>query len=158
MLYLLKLFKSTCQELLSNWSIYLTVLYMIGASEMNKRLHDMLLVYHRRKRKGPSWLYGCWFTTNCAISAYHHWNCKLESGSWWGVLDTTLCDKVCRWFAAGQWFSPGNPVSSTNKTDCHNILKSVNGANGYVCTLTGILFGYIFIHSKIYKGESNQSI
>jgi len=22
----------------------------------------------------------------------------------WGVLDTTLCDKVCQLFAAGQWF------------------------------------------------------
>jgi hypothetical protein len=30
------------------------------------------------------------------------------------VLDTTLCDKK---FAAGRWFSPGIPVSSTNKTD-----------------------------------------
>jgi hypothetical protein len=33
-----------------------------------------------------------------------------------GILDTTLCDKVCQWFAIGQWFSPGTPVSSTNKT------------------------------------------
>jgi hypothetical protein len=28
---------------------------------------------------------------------------------------TTLCDKVC------QWFSPGPPVSSTNKADRHDI-------------------------------------
>ena len=34
---------------------------------------------------------------------------------------TTLCDKVCQLFATGQWFSPGPPVSSTNKTDHHNI-------------------------------------
>jgi hypothetical protein len=34
-----------------------------------------------------------------------------------GVLDTTLCDKVCQWFATGQWFSPSTPVFSTNKTD-----------------------------------------
>ena len=33
-----------------------------------------------------------------------------------GVLDTTLCDTVCQWLATGQWFSPGTPVSSTNKT------------------------------------------
>ena len=34
-----------------------------------------------------------------------------------GILDTTLCDKVCQWLAACQWFSPdtGTPVSSTNK-------------------------------------------
>jgi hypothetical protein len=29
------------------------------------------------------------------------------------LLDTTLCNKVCQWLAAGRWFSP---VSSTNKT------------------------------------------
>ena len=36
---------------------------------------------------------------------------------WWGVLETTLCDKVCQWLTAGQWFSLGTPVSSTNKTN-----------------------------------------
>ena len=30
---------------------------------------------------------------------------------------------VCQWLAAGQWFSLGNPVSSTNKTDLHDILE-----------------------------------
>jgi hypothetical protein len=35
-----------------------------------------------------------------------------------GVLDTTLWfNKGCQWLAAGQWFSPGTPVYSTNKTD-----------------------------------------
>ena len=42
---------------------------------------------------------------------------KLESRSWCGVLNTTLCDKVCQWLVAGRWFSSGTPVSSTNKTD-----------------------------------------
>ena len=36
---------------------------------------------------------------------------------------TTLYDKVCQWLATGQWFSPGPPVSSTNKTDCHEITE-----------------------------------
>ena len=40
-----------------------------------------------------------------------------------GFLYTTLCDKVCQWLAAGRWFSPGNLVSSTNKTDCHDITE-----------------------------------
>ena len=40
-----------------------------------------------------------------------------------GVLDTTLCDKVCQWFASGRWFSPGTQVSSTNKTDHHDITE-----------------------------------
>ena len=39
-----------------------------------------------------------------------------------GVLDTTLCDKVCLWLAGGRWFSLGPPVSSTNKVDRHDIL------------------------------------
>jgi len=37
-----------------------------------------------------------------------------------GVLDTTLCEKVCQWLAAGRWFSR---VSSTNKTDRHDITE-----------------------------------
>jgi hypothetical protein len=34
-------------------------------------------------------------------------------------VDTTLCDNVC------QWFSPGTPVSSTNKTDHYDITEIV---------------------------------
>ena len=40
-----------------------------------------------------------------------------------GVLNTTLCDKVFQWLVAGQWFSPGTPVSSINKTDRHDITE-----------------------------------
>jgi hypothetical protein len=36
------------------------------------------------------------FTTTCAISAYRHSSCEYEPRSWRGVLDTTLCDKVCQ--------------------------------------------------------------
>ena len=46
-----------------------------------------------------------------------------ESCLWWGVLDTTLCDKVCQWLATGQWISPGTPFTSTNKTDRHDIIE-----------------------------------
>ena len=34
--------------------------------------------------------------TTCAISSYHQINYDLESRSWRGVLDITLCDKVCQ--------------------------------------------------------------
>jgi hypothetical protein len=30
---------------------------------------------------------------------------------------------MCQWLAAGLWFSPGTPVSSTNKTDRHFIAE-----------------------------------
>jgi hypothetical protein len=39
------------------------------------------------------------------------------------VRYTTLCDKVCQLLATGQWFSPDTPVSSTNKTEYHDIAE-----------------------------------
>jgi hypothetical protein len=36
------------------------------------------------------------FTTTYAITAYHHPSCEFELRSMRGVLDTTLCDKVCQ--------------------------------------------------------------
>jgi hypothetical protein len=36
---------------------------------------------------------------------------------------TTLCNKGWQWPPAGLWFSPGTPVSYTNKIDCHDITK-----------------------------------
>jgi len=58
-------------------------------------------------------------TTTCAISAYHHYSGEFKSHSWRGVLDTTLCDKVCQRLATGQWFSLSTPVTYINKTDRH---------------------------------------
>jgi hypothetical protein len=90
---------------------------------------ELILMFFIWVRKRPSMMnrghHGCdrvvvGFTTPCAISADHHWSCEFEPCSWRGVFDKTLCNKVCPWLATGQWFSP---VSSTNKTDCHNITK-----------------------------------
>ena len=63
------------------------------------------------------------FTTTYAISAYHHQSCEFESCSWRGVLDITLCNNVCQCLVAGQWFSPGTLVSTTNETDCHDMTE-----------------------------------
>ena len=54
------------------------------------------------------------------LSFCYQW---ITSRSWQGVLNTTLCDKVCHWLATGQWFSLGALPSSTSKTDCHNITE-----------------------------------
>jgi hypothetical protein len=76
-----------------------------------------------RKFKGPSWSwsYGSWiynYLSNQYLSPLTLWvRIPLRQG----VLDTTLCDKVCQWLTAGRWLSPGTPVSSTNKTDRHDI-------------------------------------
>jgi hypothetical protein len=47
------------------------------------------------------------FTTIYAISAYHHYSCEFESRSW----------------VMARWFFPGTPVSSTHKTDNHDITE-----------------------------------
>jgi hypothetical protein len=62
------------------------------------------------------------FTTTCTISAYNESSWEFEHDSWRGVIDT-ICDHVCQWLAAGRWFSLGTPVSSTNKTNHHNITE-----------------------------------
>ena len=48
---------------------------------------------------------------------------RVRIRSWRGVLYTALCDKVCQWLAAGRYFSSGTLVSSTNKTDRHDITE-----------------------------------
>ena len=66
-----------------------------------------------------SWLYGSWiynYLCNQCLSPLMLW--VLISIR---ARCTTLCDKVCLWLATGWWFSPGPPVSSTNKTDLHDI-------------------------------------
>jgi hypothetical protein len=73
-----------------------------------------ILVY--KVKQGQSWSW-----SHVAISAYHPLRCVFEPRSWWGVLDTTLCDKVCQWLVTGWWFSTSTPVSFTNITDRHNI-------------------------------------
>jgi hypothetical protein len=62
------------------------------------------------------------FTTTCTISAYRHWCGEFESCLCQGIPDAKLCD-ICQWLMTGRYFSPGTPVSSTNKTDLHDIAK-----------------------------------
>jgi hypothetical protein len=64
-----------------------------------------------------------------------------------GVLDTTLCDKVCQWLAACQWFSPNSPVSSINITE---ILLKV-ALNTVTLTLNHLNEGWcwLFTHIKL---------
>ena len=50
--------------------------------------------------------------------SYHQQRCEFDLRWWRGVLNTTLCNKVCQWLAVDRWFSP---VSSTNKTNHRDI-------------------------------------
>jgi len=55
---------------------------------------------------------------------------KKNSRNWWSdiwrdsqALEENipfLCDIVCQLLAAGQWFSPDTPISSTKRTDRHD--------------------------------------
>jgi hypothetical protein len=64
------------------------------------------------------------FTTTCAIVAYpcDHLSCEFEPHSWRGVLDKTLCDKVCQWLATGLSFSGYS--NFRHKSSNWNILES----------------------------------
>jgi hypothetical protein len=68
-----------------------------------------------------SWSYGSWiynYQCNDCLSPLRLW-VRISIR----VRCTTLCDKVCQCLAAGRWFSPGIPVSSTNKTDRHDMTE-----------------------------------
>jgi hypothetical protein len=85
-------------------------------------VHDLSLFWLRRCSRGHDHMV-VWFITTYAISAYHHWRCEFRIILRRGILDTTFCDKVCQWLVTGGWFSPATSVSSTNKTDCHDITE-----------------------------------
>jgi hypothetical protein len=96
------------------------------------------------------------FTTIYAISAFH---CEFEFRSLRGVLDTTLCDEVCQWLAAGRWFSPGPPVSSINKSARHDIAEILLKVTLNIITVT--LNTHLFIAgyneaNKLYAWRGNQ--
>ena len=50
------------------------------------------------------------------------------------AMCTTLCHKICQLLATDRWFSVGSPVSSTNKTDRHDITE---------CLLTVVIGGQL---------------
>jgi hypothetical protein len=93
------------------------------------------LLSNVRNGSSWSWFYGSWI---------YNYLCNqcLSLLSRRGVL-VTLCYKVV-WLSAGRWFSLGTPISSTNKTDRHNMTEillkvALNTINPkptciYICT------------------------
>ena len=65
------------------------------------------------------------FTTTYAIGAYHHWCCEFESCSGRGVQHYVIkfvSDlRQVGGFLRILQFPPGTPISSTNKSDRHDI-------------------------------------
>ena len=69
----------------------------------------------------------------------------------YSITILAFCDKVFQWLAAGLWFSPGiTPVSSTNKTDCHDISEILLKVTLYTIPLT------LLLHSEYWIWILNQ--
>ena len=86
-----------------------------------------------------SWLYGSWiynYLCNQCLSPLILW---VGIPFRRGVLNTTLCDKVCQWLATGRWFSQDTPVSFTNKTNHHDITEMLLKVALNTITLTPVL-------------------
>ena len=69
------------------------------------------------------WSYGSWIYKNLC-------NQYISPLMFWVQFSirarcTTKCDKVCQWLATGRCFSLGPMVSSTNKTDRHDITEYI---------------------------------
>ena len=78
------------------------------------------------------------FTTTC---------CEFECYSQRGVLDITLYDKIYQWLMAGEWFSS---VSSTNKSDCHNINEILLKVTSFHVFSVSLFWRWNDVHCFIY--------
>ena len=113
---------------LNKTSVKCPLLHLVCFKSSTFTLHVVLLplsIVIRCHRGHDRMVLG--FSTNYAITAYHHYCCELEFNSWRYILDTQLhvCAKVCEWLTAGRWFSPGTLVSSTYENDHYNIVRTV---------------------------------
>ena len=85
------------------------------------------------------WLKYCWNTITLPLDLTLHCVQLIVQ------LKTKLCDKVCQLFAAGQSFSLGTPVSSTNKTDGQDIAEILFLARTRFILVYKITFKQYFI-------------
>ena len=106
----------------------------------------------------------CFFMTrgrDRMVDGCYLWNQCLSVLTSWvrnplrrGVLDATLCGKVCLWLVECRWFYPGTPVSSTNKTDRHDIIElllkmTLNTITLFVTAfLLSLILQKILLHRK----------
>ena len=86
-------------------------------------MSSIRILYKHVHHKGPSWTwsYGSWiynYICNWCLSPLMLW-VRISIRA----MCTTLFDNVCQWLATGRCFSPGPPVSSTNKTDRYDITE-----------------------------------
>jgi hypothetical protein len=98
----------------------------------------------------------CIFFLECVCCV---WQYNVGLGLW------CLCDNVCQWLVTGQWFSLSTLVSSTNKTDRHNItavllkmvLNTINLTLHYIVRHNTHILRKIYIEDNIDGIVGNQS-
>jgi hypothetical protein len=77
-------------------------------------MEQKLLTHPKQGRRGPDrmvvWIYN-YLCNQCSSSLLLWVRISIRARC------TTLCDNVFQWLATGRWFSPGPPLSSTNKTE-----------------------------------------
>ena len=102
---------------------------IISEYENSGKINPSLIRTLSLSRSYSSWIYN--YLCNQCISPPMLWvRIQLRRR----ILDTTLCD--IRMLAAGRWFSPGTPISSTNKTDHHDIVEILLNVALITITLT----------------------
>jgi hypothetical protein len=103
----------------------------------------LTIVFYYIWESSWSWSVGSW------IYNYLCTQCPPSLTLW--VLDTTLCYKVCQWLVPDQWFSPGSSVSSTNKTDGHDITEILLKVALNTITITPSRFHNVMLHHQTLK-------
>ena len=72
---------------------------------------------------GPSWSYGSWIYNYLCNQCLSPLMLLVRISNRARCTRLHVFDKVYQLLATGRWFSPGPPVSSTNKTDRHDITE-----------------------------------
>ena len=95
--------------------------HLIDTETLYVYIHIGMPIIPEHLRLSWPWSYGSWmynYLCNQWLSTLILW-VRISTRT----RCTTLCAKVCQWLATGRWFSPATPVSSTNKTDRHDITE-----------------------------------
>ena len=96
------------------------------------------------------------FTTTCAN------HCLSPLKLWVRTAFMLRCTSIqhyvkhIQWLVTGRWFSPGTPVSSTNKTDRHDITEILLKVALNTITLTTIQNTWITYHQSMYYATKSH--
>ena len=101
-----------------------------GRKDNARWSRDYTLLYNKSKILAVNWSSGGHRGHDQIGSSIYNYLCNqcLSALMLWVRISIrarcTLYDKICQWLVTGWRFSPGPPVPSANKTDCHDIVES----------------------------------